>query len=608
MSMRERLMSRLGLAPASQMAALQREVVRLRQARSSGVEMNWRSFDYEDTAALKGSKKWDTLNKMENDPHVKGALRVNILPLLTAEWEIRPASDEPKDEEVAEFVSANLLRTTGDKYGTDYWTQTSWTQRLNEILQMLRDGFSMFSPSFRRVGSKLVYDRIQWLEPGSVDPRGWILDDIDNIVSIERTYTTPTNQRRLLDPLRAKDIALYVWDLKGARFEGRPMIRSMYGPWYRKDLIQRWALIWAQKVGAPPPMGHYPGGWTQDVRDEFEDFIKSLRGEAPADAWGMFPMSADGKVSAEVGYAGGNLDVERGMTSLIDTENAEIAHTGNTKSDLLGETQSGSRALGLSQSQREMQGVSAVSAWVREQESHGTGNIEGLIERLVRLNFAGVKRMPELVSSKIDASEGIDAIEFLIPAVTAGLVPRHPALRRQVTERFGFELPDDAYEIEDVPVVPNRTVSPPDAETEPGSRGDDRDMPIAASLESRDAFRARIAPLLEPQEGAPAKGAGFRRPNRIELEICNLAAIQDSFRLGERDILTVLRGVKRDMIEEVMRRLRAGKIEPRNLESQRRSKFRGQAKAENALREVFREVGRRGVEHVDDELKRQRGR
>lgn len=87
--------------------------------------------------------------------------------------------------------------------------------------------------------------------------------------------------------------------------------------------------------------------------------------------------------------------------------------------------------------------------------------------------------------------------------------------------------------------------------------------------------------------------------------VCDLAAIQRTFRVGEDEAATVLRFVHRDMTAELMRRLAAGKITARNLGTQRRSKYRKAEKAQNRLRAVYDSIGRQGRQHVVAEMKKQ---
>ena len=616
MGLLSRTLSRIGLAPSSEVKNLAAKVdgMRARDARkkgqSAGAPYSMGRFAYEANQALTGSAKWDTLDKMENDPAIKAVLRTNTMPLLNAEWEVQPASEDDRDVEIAEFVGANYLNQSNDRFGREYWCSTSWKTRLSEKLQMLRDGFSLTTYTLRRVNAKMVYDTIKWLEPKSVDPYGWEMDESDNIITIQRTYQDPQNRYKFRDPIAADLLNLCVWDLKGSRYEGRQMIRSMYGAWMRKDFIQRNGSIWSQKAGAPMPIGHYPPGWDDDVIDRFRETVESARGESPAEGHGWFPMGSDGQ-QAVIEFLGADNDLNRAMTDLVNQENAEIARAGSTGSQNLGETATGSRAVGAVQSQREMLMVESVAAILCDQINWGVANLPGEIERLVNLNYAGVDKYPELVCSKIDPSEGMRDMDTLIKSKQAGLIPSHESVRRQVTERFGLNLPDEAYEVEEpppmVPFPPGQSPPGQPSDDEPVDDPDDEndDQAAAASLSARDDFRARIAPLLEPVEEAPRKGGGFRGRNRLELEVVNLAEVERAVRVGERDILTDLRGVHRDMIEELMGRFAKGQITPRNLDGQRRSKYRGEKKAVGVLTVTLTEVGMTGRQHVDDEIGRQ---
>lgn len=615
---------------------------------SSGVDIRSGQFEYEDNDALIGSDKWDAFAKMANDPHVTAALRNAKLPLLNAIWEVEPASDDARDVEIAEFCEANILRRSTERFGREFWCRTPWLQRLNEVLEMLDSGFSMSAKMWRPVGTKVVLDHTHWLEPSSVDPRGWVLDETDQLVAIKRTYSDALDRFKYGEPISVEDIALFVWEFKGARFEGRPFTRAMYGAQMRKEMLQRWALIWAQKVGAGVPVVITPNDYSDAEQEEALNLVRTMRGSDLAHAFAKLRHGRDGQ-KPEVYYAGaenGDLDPMRG---LINGENAEIAHAGGTKSMLLGETTSGSRALGESQSDREMPLVQAIAEVVAEQMTHGVANLPGIVEELVDRNYAGVEAYPRLRVGKIDPKEDLDTLTELFESVRAGVTPMTPELKRQVTERLGYVLPDEAYEPEegginpdviqrafieakaltrdelrkavgalpiggemggefvtvgqDPPVPPNQDQPPPD---EPGDEPEDDDAVAAASLEA-DTIRHRVAAWLEPiREGRP-KAGGFRHPTKLEAEFAALGDVTEAYRIGERDCLQVLRGTRRAMTADLMRRARTGKVTLRNLDGQRRSKFRGAKKAQRALVGVFQETGDTGAAHVAGELKRQQG-
>ena len=530
MGILQNLIARAGYKPSADSEVLRQQNVELKEAMirarnkqfASGVDLNWGKYGYEARTELTGTKKWDTLDAMEADPHIKGALRSSAMPLVNAEWRYEAASDKRKDKDAADLCNANLLRLPTDRYGYEFWVQSSWNQRLSEILQMLRDGFSMFGVSMHPVKGKWVYDRIQWLEPASVDTHGWVLDGEDNLVSVKRTFADAMSRYKTLEPLPAASLALYVWDLRGARFEGRPFVRSMYGPWKMKTNIQLWSAIWAQKVGSPIPLGTYPESWGSNSSevDNFSEFVQAARGQSPAEAFGVFPQDAEGH-GPKLEFAGAQFSVERGMTELTDSMNNEIAHGGGTsKGDMLGETQSGSRALGNTQGEKDMLMVSALSKIVSEFEMHGVANLNGMVERLVRVNFADIKSLPVLRCSKIDPDEGMRDVERLIKASQAGLVPKHPMVRQQVTEKFGLRLPKEAYEKdpEPPPMPPRmneggRPVEPGGGHEQTDERRVRRDDAKEVAAASMDSFKERLARLLEPVEGG-APGSGGRFPEQ----------------------------------------------------------------------------------------------
>lgn len=120
------------------------------------------------------------------------------------------------------------------------------------------------------------------------------------------------------------------------------------------------------------------------------------------------------------------------------------------------------------------------------------------------------------------------------------------------------------------------------------------------SLGTKAEFEKRIADMLVPVEDAPA-GGSFRGRNGLEMRI-DLAAVEQAFRVGETEAQGALLREHNAMIADLMGRLRAGKISRRSLESQGRSQFKGARRARRQLAVLFREIGKRGITHVDSEI------
>lgn len=609
----QRALGLVGLTPQSEAIRLRSQVDRLLadKAQASGVPMSFGQFQIENNKALSTSKKYEIFEDMESDPHVKGALRANQLPLINAEWQIQAASDKPRDVEIAEFVGANLMRQPSERFGREYWSKTTWRQRLTEILSMQQYGFSLFSVSAKPVGTKQVIERVHWMEPSSVDPSGWVLDDEDRLVRVLRTYKDGRDHYRYREALEADQLALYVWDLKGARYEGRPMLRSMYGAWLRKQFVQKMGAILAQKLGSPAVLASYPSsGWDDADVDAFVKFVRSSRNmEAAAEAFFVSKMSSDGQ-SAKLEYAGAQHNVDRGLPDLIQNENMEISHAASNKSHMLGETESGSRSLGESQSSREMDQIEATVGLVCEFEQQGCGSVPGIIQRLVDANYLNVMEYPQLTASKIGGIEPAEH-QAVVACVGAGIIPNTPELRQQVTERLGYSLPDDAYEIQnEMQPSPNDdepTQTEESAEeTADSEQSDSTDMDEtrtgAAALSDRIlAAGGRFADLLEPlQKGRPKDG--HRYPNRLETEYVNLAAVQRTFRVGERDLLSFYRGLRLDMHDELFQLIRDGRLNQRNVNGLRRMAYKGALRATARLRKILTGIAQDGAAHAVQEI------
>jgi len=630
----ERAASRfLGLPTRESVLSLQSEInslqTRMRMRPSaSGVEIQYGQFDYEYVEALKGDDRWDVYDKMESDPLIKEGLDAVVLPLCTGKWEIQAASDKAKDKEIAEFVSANLLRETSDRFGREYFIQTSWTgQRLVEILDFLKCGFAMFAKSTREVNGKIIYDRIQWLEPRSVDPRGWMLSETDEIVAVNRTYQTPKPEFKFMEPIPARQLVLYPWDFKGARYEGRPKIRSLYGAFIRKDAMVRFAAIWAQKTGAPMPVGYYPDSYTPAQKAVLEQVVMQMRGQAPAEAYAMLPMGPDG-VGAKLGYAGMDGAAAQQpdrMRGLINGENSEIAHGSNTKSRLLGETKSGSRSVGETQSEDEDVNVDAVVSRICGIENDGIANLPGVIQELVDWNYPGVKRYPKLTCPRVGPREDFRTLDPLIKSIVAGITPLTPAVRKQVTEKLGVNLKDDEYDIEapqldaeDNPVPPSlnpKDKVPPSgrskrSKTAPGGNGDGGAQTTAEDEKAGRSLTLRLGMerMLRLPDGPPVpqpKGYG-RTPTQFEARICMLGMVAGTLTTGGDQLGSALRRATAKMIEDILGRIETGKIKREATTGLRRSRPKGEPSMVAGIRDRFLEVAQVGRQHAREELAKQK--
>jgi hypothetical protein len=127
----------------------------------------------------------------------------------------------------------------------------------------------------------------------------------------------------------------YVWDREGANWTGRSMLRSVYRNYLTKDRVLRVGAINIERAGGIPYV-NAPEGASGDQIRELDALARRFRvGEA---AGAALPHGAQLKFAAA---AGGD-----GAVAYIKQQNEEMARAFLQMVNMLGQTNSGSRALG----------------------------------------------------------------------------------------------------------------------------------------------------------------------------------------------------------------------------------------------------------------------
>lgn len=136
-------------------------------------------------------------------------------------------------------------------------------------------------------------------------------------------------------PLRVNRLVWYAWDREGANWTGRSMLRSVYRNHLAKDRVMRVGAINIERAGGVPYVEAPEGATGPEIR-ELDAMARRFRvGEA---AGAAIPHGAQLKFAAA---AGGD-----GAVQYIKLQNEEMARSFLQMVSMLGQTNSGSRALG----------------------------------------------------------------------------------------------------------------------------------------------------------------------------------------------------------------------------------------------------------------------
>lgn len=186
--------------------------------------------------------------------------------------------------------------------------------------------------------------------------------------------------------LYADQICMYVWDREGANWKGRSMLRPCYRPWKIKDRILAVGAINIERAGGVPYIEAPPGA-DQQTMDSLHTIASAFRVGASAGA--ALPHGAQLKFAAA---AGGDQAV-----NYVKLQNEEMARSWLMMFMQLGQTSSGSRALGATFVDYFRLAQEAIAKWFA-----GVFN-KHVIEDWVRWNYTGVEYAPLLVFKPIGA-------------------------------------------------------------------------------------------------------------------------------------------------------------------------------------------------------------
>ena len=424
----------------------------------------------------------------DNDPTVGAMLFAIEMLIRQVEWRVEPASEDPADVAVAEFVD-----------GCFEDMSATWDDTLSDILSMLTFGFAPLEEVYKfRNGStrdpattsKFDDGRVGWRKlpiRAQETIERWIFDDETNellgLVQVARPSYRPTS-------IPISKLLLFRPQAHKANPEGRSMLRNAYRPWFFKKRIEEIEGIGVERDLAGLPTALVPpkllsATATAADRALLSSIEKVLRNVRRDEKEGLvFPMARDdsGQLTYEFKLmsTGGRRQFD--TTKIIDRYDRRIAQTMLADFILLGqEGRTGSFALAESKTQ-----LFAVALGGYLDAIAAVFN-RFAIPRLLELNTFAFDRAPELQHGDIESVD-IDKLgDFIVKLSSAGVFLGDEATVRHLRMQAGLPEPDPEHEHGDIegggdvaPTVRPTRIVPPAGEPMPG------------------------APMVEP--GAPAVG------------------------------------------------------------------------------------------------------
>ena len=238
---------------------------------------------------LIGKRGYAIYDLMQNDAQVRACMSIKKFAVLSKGWEVHPASGDPRDREVADFVRFVFADMRGAILDVLY-----------NILDALAKGFSVMELNYRIIDREPYKGMIGLASIKSKDPSTFVfdLDDYANIRSLGRTGAgtgvsglqsrnqapaSGLNSRYTLDgansALPPDKFAIYSYMPRYESPYGTSDLRAAYKHYWSKDILIRFLNIYLEKYGAPTAKGTYKRGTPKSAQEELLKVLDRIQQE-----------------------------------------------------------------------------------------------------------------------------------------------------------------------------------------------------------------------------------------------------------------------------------------------------------------------------------------
>lgn len=488
---------------------------------------------WENTVDLMWPESSITYSRMRHDPQLKAVLNAYILPILHATWVLDPAGCRDQVVQlVADDLGVSILGA--DTPGPARRRGIIWQRHIRQAVHgQLVFGFMPFERRYDVTSAMPGGTHLAAL--GSRMP--WTISRVN---TNRDGSVASVLQNSQMQPIPSNRLAWYVNDLEGANWTGISMLRACFGAWILKHETWRVHATSIRRFGMGVPGVKAPPGATNAQISQAQRMASSMRA---GDTAGMaVPAGFEPFIMGMTGSAPDAL----AFIEYLDRVMAKQALAALIE---LGQTETGSRALGETFMDLFMLSVQGVADEVAVTATSGHDGMPGIVTDLVDQNWGEDEPAPRLVCTDVGTNYEASAAAIQQLVVSGALQP-DPALdewtRRQwhLPERTTPWVAPAPKPAAPSPSAPS--AAPPAAGAEPAAG-----EPVAAARESGSPRAA--GSVLRRQRTAFEAAAGF-----------NPEQHQSDWQRALDNLLSTFRqitaGMKTDLVEQVAACLTAGDV------------------------------------------------
>ncbi len=328
-----------------------------------------------------------------SDGQVKAGLLALTLPLLSAHWDIEPASKEGNDADIAEFIRQDLFNNM----------TCTWVDTLNHILLMLPFGFSVLEKVFEiRDDNMYHWRKLAPRLPKTI--KRWYVDDEGGLAGIQQQTWKGSSYEQIEIPV--EKLIVFTHEREGSNFEGISVLRAAYKHWYYKNTLYAIDGIAAERHGVGVAHFTFPATANDEQRKKIDEMGQRLHAHERA-----YIATPEGIGFDLKGVAGQLHDIK----GSIEHHDLQILRSILAQFINLGAKAGGSYALSNDQSGFFLLALKSVAKNICDTFNNYA------IKQLVDLNWA-VDKYPKLVASDLDTLDVTTLSDAISKLAAAGAI------------------------------------------------------------------------------------------------------------------------------------------------------------------------------------------
>lgn len=354
--------------------------------------------------------------KMREDDQVKAVLLMKKYAVLANPWTVVPASNEPQDKEVAEYIKDQFDGMEG-----------IFEDALMNVLTALDYGFSVTEVIYKMVEEgkwkgKIGLKKLATREPFNYD---FDYDEHGNLkpdgIKFQGTNKYPQDK-----------FIIFSYRKEFSNWYGQSDLRAAYRSWWSKEILIRFHNMYLERFGMPTTIGKYKKGTSPDQVTKLRTVIENIQTK--------YAITIPDDIIVELLQSGSQGEVQ--FHTAIEMHNKFIARSVLVP-DLIGYTEHTGGGFALGKKQFD------VFLWILKKLSRDIEeNIVGeqLIKKLVDFNFT-VEKYPQFQFQAITEEDTEAKARIVRLGVDGGFInPEEPWVRNYLnlpplTEGFTLQKP-----------------------------------------------------------------------------------------------------------------------------------------------------------------------